>query len=419
MTTEWDISTLGIVGEWLSGGTPSKQDPDLWAGPIPWVSPKDMKRPRLSDAVDHVSHKAVGSGTQMAPVGSVLMVVRGMILAHTFPVALTTVPLTFNQDIKALVPGIEWSAEYLLYWLQSHAPYVLRLVDVANHGTKRLPSERLFALSVPRPPLPEQRKIAAILSSVDEAIEATQSVIDQLQVVKKAMMAELLTRGLPGRDTRFKQTEIGDVPEGWEVVRMESLSVLITKGESPGWQGFEYQDDGVLFVTSENVRDGLLDLEEPKFIPPDFARKISRSRLVPGDVLVNIVGASIGRAALWQGEYQEANVNQAVAVVRPIQEKLIPRLLLDALYTPRGQAYFGTSKVDNARPNVSLTNLRDFVMVVPPISEQQNIASIGDALDGRLLSETRALSALQKTSSALSSALLTGEIRVKPDEATP
>ena len=67
------------------------------------------------------------------------------------------------------------------------------------------------------PPLGEQRKIAAILSSVDEAIEATQAVIDQLQVVKKAMMAELLTRGLPGRHTKFKMTEIGEIPEAWEV----------------------------------------------------------------------------------------------------------------------------------------------------------------------------------------------------------
>ena len=67
------------------------------------------------------------------------------------------------------------------------------------------------------PPLPEQRKIAAILSSVDEVIEKTEAVIEQLQVVKKAMMQELLTRGLPGRHTRFKQTEIGEIPEEWEV----------------------------------------------------------------------------------------------------------------------------------------------------------------------------------------------------------
>ena len=79
----------------------------------------------------------------------------------------------------------------------------------------KLESADLGELPIPLPPLPEQRKIAAILSSVDDAIEASQAVIDQLQVVKKAMMAELLTKGLPGRHKKFKQTEIGEVPEEW------------------------------------------------------------------------------------------------------------------------------------------------------------------------------------------------------------
>ncbi len=83
----------------------------------------------------------------------------------------------------------------------------------------------LGALRLPLPPIVEQRKIAAILSSADEAIEATQAVIDQLQVVKKAMMAELLTRGLPGRHSRFKQSEIGELPADWHVVDLQDVIV--------------------------------------------------------------------------------------------------------------------------------------------------------------------------------------------------
>ena len=81
------------------------------------------------------------------------------------------------------------------------------------------------------PPLPEQRKIAAILSSVDDAIEKTQAVIDQVQAVKRGLMQELLTRGLPGRHTRFKQTEIGEIPESWELL---SLGQLIDDGPNNG-----------------------------------------------------------------------------------------------------------------------------------------------------------------------------------------
>ena len=81
-----------------------------------------------------------------------------------------------------------------------------------------------YTLSVP--PLAEQRKIAAILSSVDDAIEKTQAVIDQVQVVKRGLMQELLTRGLPGWHTRFKQTEIGEIPEEWEVVELVSVATV-------------------------------------------------------------------------------------------------------------------------------------------------------------------------------------------------
>ena len=78
----------------------------------------------------------------------------------------------------------------------------------------------LSRLLLHHPPLPEQRKIAAMLSSVDDAIEKTQAVIDQVQVVKRGLMQQLLTRGLPGRHTQFKQTELGEIPEEWGIVRI-------------------------------------------------------------------------------------------------------------------------------------------------------------------------------------------------------
>ncbi|MDY6949320.1 MAG: restriction endonuclease subunit S, partial [Pseudomonadota bacterium] len=200
---EWQQVTLGAAGRWLSGGTPSKQDPTLWSGDLPWVSPKDMKRSRISDAIDHIAHKALGRGTQLAPVGSILMVVRGMILAHTFPVAITMAPVAFNQDIKALVAGEGFEPEFLLYWLELRSSDVLRLVDVANHGTKRLPTELLFASLVPKPPLEEQRSVTAILRSADRRREIELKALQDLRFVKSALMSVLLTgelRVTPNQD---------------------------------------------------------------------------------------------------------------------------------------------------------------------------------------------------------------------------
>lgn len=190
---DWEVVRLGDVGRWLSGGTPSKQDSGLWTGSIPWVSPKDMKRPRISEAIDHVSEAALRHGTQLAPMGSVLMVVRGMILAHTFPVAVATAPVAFNQDIKALIPADTFDAEFVMYCLQHLGPEILKHADVANHGTKRLPSELLFDTYVPHPPVAEQRTIVEILRTFDSRHSAESAHLLQLRAARAALMSVFLT----------------------------------------------------------------------------------------------------------------------------------------------------------------------------------------------------------------------------------
>ncbi|MBK6803765.1 MAG: restriction endonuclease subunit S [Betaproteobacteria bacterium] len=100
----WPVRSLQNIVAFQSGGTPPVARQDYWTGDLPWVSPKDMKSVILSDSIDHINPTAIsGTSLKLVPKGSVLIVVRGMILAHTVPVAVTTVPLTINQDLKALV----------------------------------------------------------------------------------------------------------------------------------------------------------------------------------------------------------------------------------------------------------------------------------------------------------------------------
>jgi type I restriction enzyme S subunit len=103
------------------------------------------------------------------------------------------------------------------------------------------------------PSLPEQRKIAAILSSVDETIEKTEAVIERLQVVKKAMMQELLTRGLPGRHTRFKKTEIGEIPEEWDVVELGESGEWLSGG-TPSKNNAEYWTGTLPWVSPKDMK---------------------------------------------------------------------------------------------------------------------------------------------------------------------
>lgn len=148
--------SLANVGTWHSGGTPARSNASFWTGSIPWISPKDMKIPELDHSAEMVTQAAVDAGAKLMPPDTIMIVVRGMILAHTFPVARTLVPAAFNQDMKALVVSTDFRAKYTQYWFEHSAERYLQLVSASSHGTKRLESDKLFSLSVPLIPLDEQ-----------------------------------------------------------------------------------------------------------------------------------------------------------------------------------------------------------------------------------------------------------------------
>ena len=159
---------------------------------------------------------------------------------------------------------------------------------------KSINTRILSSLRVPVPPLPEQRKIAAIVSSVDDTIEKTQAVIDQMQVVKRGLMQELLTQGLPGQHTRFKQTELGEIPEDWSLATLSQVAD-VRRGASPrpirNSKWFSNKGRGWVRITDVTRSDRFLrktdqtlsQLGESRSVPVD-----------PGDLVMSIC-ATIGK----------------------------------------------------------------------------------------------------------------------------
>lgn len=168
---------------------------------------------------------------------------------------------------------------------------------------------------------------------------------------------------------------IPELPDGWVWTTAEQLAERITKGSSPGWQGFDYQSDGVRFLRSQNVRWGKLDLSDLAFLPKEFNLTHRHSIVREGDVLLNLVGASVGRSAIATHEVDGANTNQAVGIIRPLQSGLINRLLMYILISPYGQAHITQIKADVARANFNLDDIRLMPVPLPPFTEQSRIVA--------------------------------------------
>ena len=152
--------------------------------------------------------------------------------------------------------------------------------------------------------------------------------------------------------------------------RLEDYTLLITKGASPKWQGIDYCENGTLFVTSENVREGYMDLSKRKYLDNKINEIQPRSILKQQDILINIVGASIGRAAIY--DYAEsANINQAVALVRVDYSRINQNYLISFLNSLQAMEMYTKMKKGGARDNLSLRNIAD--LQIPVVSlELQN-----------------------------------------------
>ena len=190
---EWVAKTLATACDWFSGGTPSKRNENWWRGSLPWLSPKDMKRFELADTEDHVTRQAALSGSRIAPEGSIFIVVRGMILAHSFPVVIGGAEFAFNQDVKAVIGRAPLINRYLAYWFVANTDLFLKKTTESTHGTKRFDLSDLYKIEIGVPSDPEQRRAIDRLDVVEVRISSEMAQRDKLQTQKLGLMQDLLT----------------------------------------------------------------------------------------------------------------------------------------------------------------------------------------------------------------------------------
>ncbi|MBN9674123.1 restriction endonuclease subunit S [Salipiger bermudensis] len=394
----WTTTTLAESGEWIGGGTPSKSKAAFWTdGSIPWVSPKDMKRLRIDNAEDHITDAAVaGSSVKPVPKGAVMVVTRSGILAHSVPVAIADVDVTVNQDLKAIAPYKAVDSEYLLLSLRALEDHFLS--TCRKHGTTvaSLDTDRLKKTDLPLPPLPEQRRIVAKLDRLSARSAAARDQLARTTKLATRAKQAILTRAFRGGVSSKDHGDYGDrkdidtpfaIPTSWSWKTAEELCEWITKGTTPKRDEQHAGNGDVPFIKVYNLTfDGSLDFtKEPTFVGRQIHDGfLKRSKVFPGDILMNIVGPPLGKVAIVPDTHPEWNMNQAIAVFRA-KDEILPAFLAKWLLS---EAYLSwataLSKATAGQRNLTLEICRRSPVPVPPLDEQREIVRRIEAAFARI-----------------------------------
>ena len=213
-------------------------------------------------------------------------------------------------------------------WIHQYITLPSKLREAKAHfkgtaGQKRVPKEFLHSLPIPLPPLEEQKRIAGILNKAEEIKKLREEADKKTEELIPAIFHEMF--GDTGRN-----------PKNWNVETIGNLSEKVGSGITPKGGKSVYVDDGPLFIRSQNVQMNQLDLSDVARIPWDIHESMSSTKVFPGDVLLNITGASIGRVTWVPHLDEEANVNQHVCIIRLKPDKALPEFEVDPVFRTTG-----------------------------------------------------------------------------------
>lgn len=389
------------MGKYLSGGTPSLANPDFWDGTIPWVSPKDMKRARLSRATDYVTHRALGNGTRLAPAHSLLLVVRGMILAHTFPVARTEVPLAFNQDIKALVPRSDVDSDFLLWWLTGNEPLLLGITTESTHGTKRVPMDGLRGVEIDVPPPSEQHAIASALNDVDALLDGLDRLIAKKRALKQAAMQQLLTGRR--RLERFTGT--------WQVRQLGAIADIKTGPFGSSLHERDYVEVGTPIVTVEHLGEFGIEHRNLPLVSETDRRRLCAYALIEGDIVFSRVG-SIDRNALVRSSESGWLFSGRLLRVRTEARRVSAPFLSYLFHGEPFRSAVRAVAVGQTMASLNTRILSGLAVALPSLAEQTAIATVLSDIDAELAALETRRDKTRLLKQAMMHELLTGRTRL-------
>lgn len=399
----WDAGHFGELVDYALGRTPPRNDASFWKeGVYPWVSISDMKpHAVVSETAEKVTEKAYAEvfRGQLVPEGSLLMSFKLTIGR----VSRLGMPALHNEAIISFRPEADRvNEDYLAYYLSqiNYKDYQ----DTAIKG-QTLNKGKIDSLEIALPPLPEQQRIAQVLSTVQAAIEQQERLIRTTTELKQALMQKLFTEGLRGEAQ--KETEIGLVPESWAFRRADEVFAVVTDGthDTP-----DKVENGRPLITSKALRAGKVDLNLASYeiSEADFEEIARRSRVDRGDVLFSMIG-TVGEVALVDTEPDYAIKNVGLFKTLNATDSVYSFFYFQ---TPGAQQYIKENLAGTSQKYMTLSKLRAFPIYLPSRDEAKQICEAASVIGSKLEAHKRKRTTLQDLFRTLLHELMTGKVRI-------
>ena len=406
----WQRVRLGEVAEFQQGGTPPKANEAYWDGDVPFVTGADLGQRRIGrdSARSFLTEGGLNSGsTVICNAGDLLLATR----TRVGLVGIAGEMLGASQDITLVEPKDAADCNFLYRVLDNQADELLR----KSRGTtiQGVTREDVQGLPILLPPLPEQRAIAAVLDSIDDAIEGAEAVIAATEGLRDALLHDLLTRGLPGQHTEFRDVPgLGTIPADWDAVR---LGDVIEEGPTNGiYKPDSEYGSGVCLIRIDDFGFG----EFANF--GEFQRirateeETHRYEIKEGDIVINRVNSlsHIGKSVLIPEVIEPTLFESNMMRIR-FGNSIWPNFAAMVLLSDNTKRYFKTrAKKAVQQASINQQDVSQLPFPLPTLAEQQTIAATLDGVDGAIEVAREELLSLRLMKESAAVTLLTGRVRI-------
>lgn len=426
MKDNWITKKILEFGEVISGGTPSTTVDEFWDGEIVWITPADLSKkqfPEINTSRKKITLQGLNSSSaNLIPANSIVMSSRAPIGYFAVP----SVDFSTNQGCKSIKLHIGEDSLFHYYNFLFNVEVFKRRGEGTTFAEISKKEVEKLSFTFPEP-LPQQQKIAKILSTVDTVIEKTESAIAKYQAIKQGLMHDLFTRGIdintgqlrPKQQDApelYKQSALGWIPREWEVITVQEFAgdnnySIVDGPFGSNLKSIHYRTKGIPIIQSGFVTSN--EFIANKYLYVDIEKYYSeiRSSVKAGDIVMAKIGAQCGTCAILPDNHPDGIIAGNCLKIT-VDKNNNSNFLLNILHLYRMQGKLDLIISTTAQPAISMSSLKKMEIPLPKLKEQNLISEKLNSIKHKIKTEQQALSKYQQLKAGLMQDLLTGRVEV-------